>query len=74
MYAKPNVSYLQVEHGCVHIDICVYNAEAKPNSATEITPVHLNGPCHQACILHTHTNRAYRKVIGVMIKEKHFMF
>lgn len=75
MYARPHVSYLQVENGvCVYIGICAYKGEPKPGSAAGMTPIHLIGPCRQAHILNTYSNRAYSKAIGTMLNKKHLVF
>lgn len=75
MYERPNVSYLQVENGvCVYIGICAYEGEPKPGSAAGMTPIHLMGPCRQAHILNTYSNRAYSKATGSMLNKEHFLF
>lgn len=74
VYKDPKCHIYRWKVGCVYIGISAYEAEPKPGNATEMTPSHLNGPCHQACILNAYSNRAYSKALGIMLKKPCFVF
>lgn len=71
----PPAAWLKCSQACRRWGVCVQcRAAPEPGRAPGMIPIHLRGPCCQACTLHTFGHRAHSKAAGTMLSKIHFMF